>query len=174
MAVMHTLQPTKLLALCKKKLPDCTFQAAESFYWSPHDKTVYFNEALLGKAAGQTALLHEASHAALRHTHYGSDAELLSLEVMAWQEAIEQAVRWSIDIDTEHVQDCLDTYRDWLYARSSCPACMVSSLQVSPLRYKCLNCLSVWSVSPSRFCRPYRMQSRGKKIPSSKSQTVFQ
>lgn len=169
------LQPAKLLALCQTTLSDCEFRATDSFYWSPQNRTVCFDVASLDTSTGQMALLHEVGHALLGHTHYSSDADLLALEVTAWQQAARQASAWSMDtIDEDHIQDCLDTYRDWLYARSSCPTCMVNSLQIAPLQYQCLNCLTTWTVSPSRFCRPYRMQSRGKKIPSSKDQTVFQ
>lgn len=175
MAATPTLQSTKLLALCQEVLPTCVFQAADSFYWSPRGMTIYFDPASLSNSTGQLALLHEVSHALLNHSNYHSDVELLFLEASAWQEAIRRASQWSMDIvDTNHIEDCLDTYRDWLYARSSCPTCMVGSLQVSAQRYTCPNCLTTWTVSPSRFCRPYRMQSRGRKIPPSNRQTVFQ
>lgn len=174
-AATNMLQPADLLERCQDELADCSFQATDSFYWSPQTKTIYFEPRSLDAPKGQMALLHEVSHATLRHIRYGSDAELLALEVTAWQHAAKQASAWSMDvIDPDHIQTCLDTYRDWLYARSSCPTCAVNSLQTAPLQYTCLNCLTTWNVSPSRFCRPYRMQLRGKKIPPREAQAVFQ
>jgi hypothetical protein len=58
-------------------------------------------------------------------------------------------------IDEEHIQNCLDTYRDWLHKRSTCPRCDSHGLQTSE-QYKCYNCRAVWRVGNERFCRAYR------------------
>jgi hypothetical protein len=163
----------KILEMCRLALPHCTFAPSTSFYWSPRNKTIHIDLSALNKAEGQMALLHEVGHAILNHSTYTFDAELVSLEAAAWYKATEKAKDWSIAIDAEHIEDCLDTYRDWLYARSTCPTCSVNAPQPTRSQYKCINCGTTWSVSPSRFCRPYRMQSRAKKIPSQQSETVF-
>ncbi len=166
-------KPAKLLQLCAAELPSVVFAESTSFYWSPRTRTVYYDPAQLNTMHGQMALLHEAGHAILDHKHYSLDIELLGFEVSAWKAAIEQAIEWSIPVDAEHVEDCLDTYRDWLYARSTCPTCKANAPQITRAEYKCINCSTTWSVSPSRFCRPYRMQSRHQKTPSGQNQTVF-
>lgn len=166
-------KPASLLDTCRQNMPDLAFTPGGSFYWSPLTKTIFFDPVAISTANGRMALLHEVGHAVLEHMHYTFDAELLEFEVAAWHQARLQAKQWSVEIDLEHIEDCLDTYRDWLYARSTCPVCKVNAPQVSRSRYKCINCSTSWSVSPSRFCRPYRMQSRSQKTPSDQSRTVF-
>lgn len=162
-----------LLNKLQKQLPDIKFVRAATFYWSPQTSTIYLNPGALEKAEGQWALLHEAGHAVLDHQDYKTDAGLLMLEVEAWQAAQALGKKLDVIIDEDHVQDCLNTYRDWLYARSACPTCALNSLQIDETTYLCLNCLTRWSVSQSRFCRPYRMQDKHKKTPSEPNQTVF-
>lgn len=152
----------QLLARLKADYPDITFKEGESFYWSPKDRSVTY--ALIStqpKLAGWS-LLHEVSHGILGHTDYKSDFELVQLEVAAWQHARKLASKYKVRIDPEHIQDCLDTYRDWLHRRSTCPECGTVSIQADSRSYRCLNCSSVWHVSNSRFCRPYRRLSTAK------------
>jgi hypothetical protein len=119
----------------------------------------------------QWALLHETGHALLEHQSYKGDFELLRLEVAAWERAREVAATISHDfspdstpdagmdvtIDEDHIQDCLDTYRDWLYKRSICPTCTTKCLQQDDfVHYRCFNCHTTWRVSSNRFCRAYR------------------
>ena len=86
---------------------------------------------------------------------------LLKLEVEAWEKAKEVALKLDIKIDPNHIEDCLDTYRDWLYKRSVCPKCSNKSLQQSDFNhYECFNCHMRWRVTTSRFCRTYRMKDK--------------
>lgn len=135
--------------------PQITFTASSRFYWSPKQRTVFYDQAKQDKAA-DWALLHELSHGLLGHAHYKTDFELLQLEVSAWHKAKQVAESYKIIIDEDHVQDCLDTYRDWLHARSTCPSCTEHGLQRDNAVYYCLNCNNEWRVSSARFCRPYR------------------
>lgn len=162
-----------LVNKCQSKLSSVKFVNSADFYWSPKTSTIHYNNAVLETEAGQWALLHETAHALLGHQTYQTDVRLLQLEVEAWQSAKSLGQEFKIHIDPEHVQDCLDTYRDWLYARSTCPTCQVNSLQTEETVYVCVNCSTRWVVSRSRFCRPYRMQSRDKKTPPEVNQTVF-
>jgi hypothetical protein len=149
----------KLLSELKALLPNVVFEPGEASFWSPARKTVTYTEG--GEHASWT-LLHEAAHALLGHNGYEHDVDLLLLEVAAWQKAKELSPEFGINIDDEYVQDCLDTYRDWLHFRSACPACHTVSLQVSPKEYRCHNCRMTWQVSASRFCRPYRRRTKQK------------
>jgi hypothetical protein len=162
-----------LLHRLQKQLPTIKFVEAATFYWSPQTSTIYINSGALGSEEGQWALLHEAAHALLKHQSYKTDAALLTLEVEAWQSAQEMGKNLEVEIDEEHIQDCLNTYRDWLYARSTCPTCTLNSLQIDETTYLCMNCSTRWSVSQSRFCRPYRMQDRHKKTPTEVNHVVF-
>ena len=162
-----------LSSRCQDLLTETKFVSGKTFYWSPATKTIHIVDGLLDTAIGQWSLLHEVAHAQLNHNSYVDDSALLKLEVEAWEMAKKTALTFKIQIDEEHIQDCLNTYRDWLYARSTCPTCALNSLQVDQTTYLCLNCSTRWSVSQSRFCRPYRMQDRHKKTPPELTQTVF-
>lgn len=166
-----------LIHSCQQKLSSVKFVDSGSFYWSPQTKTIHYSHEALETVAGQWALLHEAGHAKLNHLTYMNDVGLLGLEVAAWQAAEKLAKDFSLNIDADHIQECLNTYRDWLYARSTCPTCELNSLQVAETEYVCLNCSTQWFVSQSRFCRPYRrlspsmtksQASNPKQIPSFK------
>lgn len=138
--------------------PDVTFVNGKTFLWSPKNRRVLYVEQALNTKKGQWSLLHELSHALLEHNNYKNDFELLQFEVAAWQQARKLASELDIEIDQNFVEDCLDTYRDWLHQRSTCPTCGQGGLQHDSRTYRCHNCLSEWQVSQSRFCRPYRMK----------------
>jgi hypothetical protein len=142
--------------------PELTFVEGESFYWSPKDKSVTYMHISTLPEVASWSLLHEVSHGILGHKDYSSDFELVQLEVAAWQHARVIAKDYGIKINPEHIQDCLDTYRDWLHRRSTCPACGTVSLQQDSRTYKCINCSTIWNVSHSRFCRPYRRLATAK------------
>ncbi len=145
--VLNSLQTT---------YPTLKFKEGSTFYWSPKTKEVFYTTKS-DEPSSTWSLLHETSHALLGHTSYKTDFELLRLEIAAWEKAFELSKGFAINIDQNHVQDCLDTYRDWLYARSICPYCKNKSLQQSDLKYyQCFNCHATWKVTPSRFCRAYR------------------
>lgn len=134
------------------------FKSHNSYYWSPKEQTVYYQEKDASEV-GLWTLLHEVSHGLLNHTTYQSDFELVLLEMKAWQEAERLAENYRIKIDLDHVQDCLDSYRDWQYKRSLCPTCDLGGIQINQRTYSCLFCSGEWHVSEARFCRPYRRKT---------------
>lgn len=139
-----------------KIMPDIQFTPGERFAWSPAERKITYTESQI-EADGRWALLHETGHALLGHLSYKSDIELLKMEVAAWEKAKELAKRLGLEISEEHIQQCLDSYRDWLHRRSTCPACGTNTLQNDlSSTYGCFNCHARWQVSPSRFCRSYR------------------
>lgn len=145
-----------LVANLKNQYPAINFIAGRRFYWSPEKKEVFYIKNSESSTA-VLSLLHETSHALLDHSSYRADFELLRLELAAWEKARILAVKLSIIVDEEYIQDCLDTYRDWLYKRSICPHCRTKCLQQSDyIHYRCFNCHTIWKVTPSRFCRSYR------------------
>jgi len=146
----------KLVAELQNLLPDVQFTPGEVFSWSSYARTITYAQKPAAEEHALWTLLHESSHALLGHQGYGYDFELLLLEVAAWEKAKQLAPEFGLEIDEDHIQDCLDTYRDWLHRRSTCPACQTVSLQASPQDYQCYNCRHRWSVTPERFCRPYR------------------
>jgi hypothetical protein len=146
----------QLIAKLHQTYPQLTFTAGKQFCWSPETSEIFYRAAAPGKTASWS-LLHETGHALLEHQTYKADFELLRLEIAAWERARELADDLKITIDEDHIQDCLDTYRDWLYKRSICPTCSTKCLQQSDyVHYRCFNCHTVWKVSANRFCRAYR------------------
>jgi len=138
--------------------PDFKFKTGSQEHWSPKTQTITYNpEEPLEKFA--CALLHELAHAILGHNNYGSDFELLKLESEAWALAAKLGKNYTAAISDEHIQNCLDTYRDWLHRRSTCPKCGVHVLQKNAHAYQCHNCQTNWRVSSGRFVRPYRRRS---------------
>ncbi|HSX27459.1 MAG TPA: hypothetical protein VLG25_01615 [Patescibacteria group bacterium] len=164
-----------LLASLQKDFPDFTFTSGETFCWSPHNKQVIY-AASPASNIGTWSLLHELGHGLLDHQSYETDLELLLLEVEAWTKARELAVKYKIEIDDDHIEDCMDTYRDWLDARSTCPECTHNGLQISSRQYSCYNCRMRWQVTSSRFSRPYRLtkvEDKKEKSPKLLAQTTF-
>src|SRR4051812_49086713 len=106
----------KLINKLKAAYPGLQFTPGQQFFWSPETGEIFYKENAKGKTA-VWSLLHESGHALLKHKSYQADFELLKLEVAAWQEARQLANKFAIEIDEDHIQDCLDTYRDWLYKR---------------------------------------------------------
>lgn len=150
----------------RQRFPSLTYAIGPTFCWSPKTNEVFYTTRA-NSASAIWSLLHETSHALLGHARYTTDFELLQLEVAAWEKAKLLGRDLDVEIDENHIQDCLDTYRDWIYARSICPTCGTKSLQQADLRhYRCFNCHTQWKVTPSRFCRPYRAtKAEGAKQP---------
>lgn len=144
--------------------PGLRFTAGRQFCWSPETGEISYKASARGRRAAW-ALLHETGHALLEHRGYKGDFELLRLEIDAWERARQVARELGMTIKEDHIQDCLDTYRDWLYKRSICPTCGAKCLQQRDfVHYRCFNCHTVWRVTASRFCRAYRST---KKVPQS-------
>ena len=148
----------RLILSLKKDYPSLTFVEGNFLCWSPGEKQIYYEAT--SDDRGTYGVLHEIGHARLEHSSYSSDMDLLHKEVLAWQEALLIATQYGIELDESHIQDCLDTYRDWLYKRSTCPNCKAKGVQRRMYMYICINCHNRWRVSNSRFCRPYRRSTQ--------------
>jgi len=161
------MQP--LVDALQARFPQLRFTPGKTFLWSPETKEVFYkaeNQKSKIKNRDSWSLLHETGHALLGHTVYKADIQLIKLELAAWEKAKELGAEFDIVIDEEHIQDCLDTYRDWLYSRSICPTCSAKCLQQNDIsHYRCFNCHTVWKVTTSRFARPYRAVKNTRKPP---------
>ena len=164
----------KLLPKLQRDFPGLAFAKGETFSWSPKTYTVTYGTQASRRQGipAEWSLLHELAHALLGHQNYHTDFELLLLEVAAWHKAEALAADYGIQINDDHVQDCIDTYRDWLYQRSACPTCSNTSLQLNSVTYQCFNCSTKWTVTASRFCRPYRLTTKQQKTPSAAPESV--
>lgn len=143
-----------LIQKLQHKFPDILFVQSTDFHWSPANKTIYYNNN--DTAYGSWSLLHEVGHGALDHTSYSSDVSLLHMEVAAWEIAQSIGASFEIIIDQDYIDDCLATYKDWLYKRSLCPQCDQHGVQITAGSYQCINCKANWVVGQNRFCRTYR------------------
>lgn len=149
----------KVLDSLQASYPELKFTASDQYCWSPESREIMYNKADINTFANEAvwSLLHETGHALLQHQTYHADIELLRLEVDAWERAKLLARELDIHIDEDHIQDCLDTYRDWLDKRSICPSCNTKSIQNDAQQtYTCYNCHTTWRVTANRFCRVYR------------------
>jgi predicted RNA-binding Zn-ribbon protein involved in translation (DUF1610 family) len=123
--------------------PQFKFCPGSQEHWSPKSNTITYSQS-------------EPLDELLGHNTYQSDFELLKLESEAWQLAAKIGRKYHIMLDDDHIQDCLDTYRDWLHRRSKCPTCGMHVMQQDSVTYKCFNCDTSWQVSSRRFSRSYR------------------
>lgn len=148
----------------KQLHPELNFKLAKASYWSPMTQEIYYTKG--GDSDLELwSLLHEVGHALRQHKSYDADFTLLRLEIEAWEEATELAKRLNVSISKSHIEDCLDTYRDWLYRRSVCPHCSAKCFQQSDFKhYQCFNCHAIWRVSLSRFCRSYRATEKSDEL----------
>lgn len=132
-----------------KLLPHLTFQSGEVFQWSHTACAITYNPVTPNAAY---FLLHEYGHALLQHQSYQHDIDLLKMERAAWEEAQSIAPEYHFLISDNFVEDSLDTYRDWLHARSQCPQCEAVGLQISAHHYTCLACQATWRVNAATSC----------------------
>jgi len=142
----------------QKLYPGLKFKKTSDFMWSPQDKTIHYDPEKAKTDLGKYTLLHEVGHALLEHSTYDHDIDLLKYEVAAWKEARSVAKKLEIEIDQDYVEDCLDSYRDWLKKRSTCPDCSFVNFQTSHLVYDCFNCGCSWKVPSSQICRIQRIK----------------
>jgi hypothetical protein len=157
----------KLLENLRRDYPHITFTEGPAFCWSPLAVQIFYNTARKSVDSARFSILHELAHALLGHQEYTTDYELIQLEVAAWEHAKKVARQYGITIDDDYIQNCLDSYRDWLYKRCICPTCGNKSIQCDDTAfYQCFNCHSRWRVAGSKFCRPYRHYKGNKKSPT--------
>jgi hypothetical protein len=148
-----TIDFDRLLQQVSRDFPSVRFRQSDTFRWSAEAKAVYY--APQADYAGWS-LLHELGHVIAEHNSYRSDARLIRLEVEAWDTAVKLAADYGFAIDPDHIQDSLDSYRNWQYKRSICPVCALSGVEQADGRYHCVNCRHKWRVTTNRFCRVYR------------------
>lgn len=139
---------SSILDTITKDFPHLTFQPSTEFGWSSAEETIFYVAH-----DSPSLLLHELGHAQLKHTDYKRDIELIAFERDAWDYAVQElSPPYSITITENEIEEALDTYRDWLHARSSCPRCSSTGLQTTRDSYRCLACRASWNVNEARTC----------------------
>lgn len=154
---------TSLVNTVLKVYPSLTVTKGDDFFWSTREQTIYYDETDPNAAH---LLLHELGHALLSHRQYDRDVQLIAMESEAWEEAKRLGVRFNVAMPTDVIEDHLDTYRDWLHQRSTCPACQAIGQQVAAAQYECIVCHTRWRVNEARSCQLRRYKIKPiKKAP---------
>jgi len=139
-----------LISLLSARYPQFRIEEADEFQWSADTQTVFVQ---LNASHGPELLLHELSHAILGHEGYEKDIDLIKYERDAWDyTATVLSKKYDITVADDVIQDNLDTYRDWLHARSTCPSCQATGIQIRRKEYSCLACGANWAVNEARLC----------------------
>lgn len=119
-----------------KDYPDLVFREGSKYAFRP-PRTVVIGSS---EPFSELLMLHEVSHAVLKHKDFRMDVERLKMEAEAWEMVRELAPRYGIEINENLIQDELDTYRDWLHKKSRCPACGLTRFQTPDSLYHCPRC----------------------------------
>ena len=149
---------TSVLTILKSAYPQFSFLPADQARWDPATLTVYYEVS----DSSLAELFHELAHGLLGHATYRRDIELIGIERDAWEHALQLASTYNVQIDQETIEDALDSYREWLHARSLCPTCSATGIQASQSTYTCLVCQSTWRVNEAKTCalRRYKINPR--------------
>lgn len=150
---IDNLKFNELVTQLSKDYPFLNLIEGDHFRWSPEDTAIVFSS---DSPTATWSLLHEVGHMVCGHKDYTSDIGLMVMEVDAWRQARELAKKYNINVDENHIEKCLDSYREWIYRRSSCPVCTQAGLEKQTGLYICINCRKQWKVTSARFCRVYR------------------
>jgi hypothetical protein len=149
MDVISMQSTTSILKNLRSNYHQFTFKLGDDFHWSSPSNTIFYDNSSDNQYA---FLFHELSHALLGHTNYSKDIELLSMERQAWELASQIAAKYQYSIDDYIIQTNLDSYRDWMHARSTCPGCKATGIQIDKRSYACPSCDQKWSVNDARTC----------------------
>jgi len=139
----------KSSAAAEPQLHSLTLKKGELFSWNYTACAITYNPDIENTEA---YLLHEFSHALLGHKEYAKDIELLNMERAAWDKALIIADTFNVDIGEDLIEESLDTYRDWLHNRSTCPNCSATGIETSNQLYECVACHTTWHVNEARDC----------------------
>lgn len=141
-----------------KRFSQFTFASDEVFHWSPRENTVYYNSEAISDISGIFQLFHEIGHAVSGHSTYTSGVQLLKIEAEAWKYAQELAEEYELSISSRQIEHCLNSYRDWLHLRSTCPTCQTVAIETKSNYYSCFNCFQKWKVPADQVTRNYRLK----------------
>lgn len=146
-----------ILSKLQNDYPQLLFRASDTFYWSPSKHVIYYAE----DSNDAVTLLHETAHALLGHNNYERDIQLLGLESEAWEYArTTLAPTYNVALDSNAIEDDLDSYREWMHQRSACPNCSAIGAQTSERDYLCLACQNSWRVNEARTCALRRCKQK--------------
>lgn len=139
-----------LIEAIEAAYPAITFETGDHFAWHPEDTKVTYDR---DDPHLNARLLHEVGHAKLEHASYDRDIDLIAMERDAWQTArLDLAPLFDVIIEGDIIHQDMDTYRDWLHGRSTCPHCGSNGIQTKKRAYTCVTCRESWRVNEARSC----------------------
>lgn len=127
--------------------PEQRFLPSGYFAYDASEDVINYDPGQLGRTDGKLALLHEISHALLGHFHYRFDFELFAMEMDAWNMTKALARKHKVKINQSYIDECMDSYDQWLTKRGTCPKCNEFNIQNQPNRFCCHRCQTAWKVS---------------------------
>ena len=138
--------------------PDFTFKTSRkfAFRYAKSAKTAKTTKSPASKAVKSTIFLgppqpffalqtlHELAHGLCGHKDWSTSVLRLKCEREAWERARGLFLKykklvpdpWSEDF----IEASLDTYRDWLHAKTLCPRCHLTRFQSDDGAYHCPRC----------------------------------
>lgn len=122
-------------------------QEGKVFSYNANTETITYIPELLKTNDGLLAFLHEIAHLQLKHFSYKYDVELLGIEVEAWELTKKLAEEIGIEINEDHICDCLGSYDHWISKRAACPRCGTYGLQRAQNVFGCFVCDCYWKVN---------------------------
>ena len=144
------------LQTLQQDFKDIRFIRGKNNIWSPQTREIYYSLPL-----SKYSILHELGHALENHTTYKLDIQLLKLEADAWHKARKLARKYNMQIPANYINNCMNTYKDWLLSRSKCPDCNLVGLQsAKTLKYSCCNCFLSWSIPFETRCLVRRIREK--------------
>jgi len=152
--LIKKLESSELLAHIAQPI---SFESGLNFIWHFETRTIQYNPH---DADAEALILHEVGHAMLDHREYRYDIHLVEMERAAWDTACEIAPSLGVKISKDDVEDSLDTYRDWLHSRSTCPCCGSTGVQDGSLNFTCLACHHEWHANEARSCQLRRYPTK--------------
>ena len=145
---MHSIN--SLVKRLQQDFPTFTFAPGSEFSWSADSQTITYVDST--DSSGPQHLVNELAHAALGHKAYERDIQLIDMEREAWLYAEQLATRYEVTIDQDVREASLDSYRDWMHARSTCPTCQATGVETTKAYYTCPACRERWRVNQARIC----------------------
>lgn len=119
-----------------EEFSDFTYKTGKKFTYIP-PKTIIIGPS---EPRSELLLLHEVSHAILKHKSFKTDVERLRIESCAWEQAKILAKSLKIPFSDDFAESRLDSYRDWLHSRSLCKKCHITRYQTPDGKYHCPLC----------------------------------
>lgn len=126
-----------LLKQLQNDYPEFVFRPSGKKYLFRPPRTIVLGP---DKKMPELLLLHELSHAVLQHFSFDTDIKRLKMESDAWAKTKELAKKYGVEVDDDYIEDQLDTYRDWLHAKSKCKKCGLTRFETPDGKWHCPFC----------------------------------